>query len=150
VITALTQLWLVCAGFIYYWTRIQVDPTPRGDHHLVSLWISITEGIFDGVLGLVVAFGPLIAPQHYLELHRSWGPSVRFDQMIGGGVLWVVGDILALPFVGTLVVRWRRDDAEQAEQIDQKLDQQEIEGEVTGNGLWWETDPVFADRFRRQ
>jgi cytochrome c oxidase assembly factor CtaG len=146
----LTQLGLVCCGFVYFWTRLRVDPTPRTDHHLVSLWISMTEVIFDGALGLAIAFGPLRAPDFYLALHRGWGPDLRLDQVIGAGVLWIGGDIAGLPFVGTLLLRWRRDDQRQAEKVDRELDERErTEDEDNGGRLWWEDDPVLAERFRR-
>jgi cytochrome c oxidase assembly factor CtaG len=30
-------------GFVYYWSRFRVDPTPRADSHLVTLWITVVE-----------------------------------------------------------------------------------------------------------
>lgn len=146
----LIQLGLVCCGFVYFWTRLQVDPTPRTDHHLVSFWISMTEVIFDGALGLAIAFGPLRAPDYYLALHRAWWPDLRLDQVIGAGVLWIGGDIAGLPFMGTLLMRWRRDDQRQAEKVDRELDERErAEDEQSGSRLWWEDDPVLAERFKR-
>jgi cytochrome c oxidase assembly factor CtaG len=137
---------LVLAGFVYFWTRIQLDPTPREDPHLVSVWIALTEVVFDGVLGLVLWLGPLVAPGYYHELARAWGPDQRLDQIIGAGVLWIGGDIAGLPFVAALFVRWARDDERRAERIDRELD----EHPETTAGLWWENDPLLAERFRRQ
>jgi cytochrome c oxidase assembly factor CtaG len=57
----LVHVGVVGAGFVYFWTRLGVDPTPRRDSYLVSLWISLTEVIADGALGLVIWFGPLVA-----------------------------------------------------------------------------------------
>lgn len=148
-VAVLTQLGLVCCGFLYFWTRLRVDPTPRSDHHLVSLWISMTEVIFDGALGLVIAFGPLRAPDYYLALHRAWWTDLRLDQVLGAGVLWIGGDIAGLPFVGTLLLRWRRDDQRQAERVDRELDEREQADDQPSSGLWWENDPVLAERFKR-
>ncbi|TCO60451.1 cytochrome c oxidase assembly protein [Actinocrispum wychmicini] len=141
----LVHVGLVGAGFVYFWTRLGVDPTPRSDSYLVSLWISLTEVIADGALGLVVWLGPLIASGYYQA--RTWGPDIRLDQIIGAGVLWIGGDLAGLMFVGALVVRWRRDDERKAEQIDRELDEQERV--VAKPGLWWENDPQLAERFRR-
>jgi cytochrome c oxidase assembly factor CtaG len=145
----LTGLGLVCCGFVYFWTRLQVDPTPRADHHLVSLWISMTEVIFDGALGLAIAFGALIAPDYYHALNRVWWPDLRLDQVIGAGVLWIGGDLAGLPFVGALIVRWRRDDRRQAEIVDRELDEAEPEQERSGK-LWWEDHPELAARFKHR
>lgn len=146
----LTQLGLVCGGFVYFWTRLQLDPTPRSDHHLVSLWISLTEVIFDGALGLALWLGPLIAHDYYAALARPWGPDMRMDQIIGAGVLWIGGDVAGLPFVGALMARWKRDDERAAAEVDRVLDEQAEEEDTATTGLWWENDPILAERFKRR
>jgi cytochrome c oxidase assembly factor CtaG len=149
VVDGLVRLMLVLAGFVYFWTRVQLDPTPRADPHLVSVWIALTEVIFDGALGLVLWLGPVIAPAHYDAVARAWGPDVRTDQIIGAGVLWIGGDLAGLPFVAALFVRWSRDDERRAKLDDAKLDEAEEAGELPAGGLWWENDPELADRFKR-
>ncbi|MFD0920584.1 cytochrome c oxidase assembly protein [Saccharopolyspora rosea] len=79
VVDALMHGMLVFAGFVYFWTRLRVDRTPRDDMHVVSFGISLAEVIFDGALGLVLWLGPLRAPHYYEALARTWGPSVRTD-----------------------------------------------------------------------
>ncbi|MFD9895856.1 cytochrome c oxidase assembly protein [Amycolatopsis sp. NPDC059027] len=150
IVDALVRLLLVLAGFGYFWTRIQLDPTPRDDSHLVSVWISLAEVILDGALGLVLWLGPLLAPAHYDALHRTWGPEPRTDQIIGAGVLWIGGDLAGLPFVGALIVRWARDDERRAREVDARLDEEAATGEAPSSGLWWENDPALAERFRRR
>jgi cytochrome c oxidase assembly factor CtaG len=144
-VDGVVRVLLVAAGFGYFWTRVQLDPTPREDPHLVSIWIALAEVIFDGALGLVIWLGPLIAPDYYHAVARSWGPDLRIDQIIGAGVLWIGGDLAGLPFVAALFVRWARDDEGKAKEIDRQLDE-----DPTPTGLWWETDPVLAERFRRR
>jgi cytochrome c oxidase assembly factor CtaG len=151
-VDGLVKVLLVAAGFVYFWTRIQLDPTPRQDPHLVSVWIALTEVIFDGALGLVIWLGPLIAPDYYHAIARAWGPDVRIDQIIGAGVLWIGGDVAGLPFVAALFVRWSRDDERKAKEIDRELDEKEAtasEG-APASGLWWEHDPILAERFKRR
>ncbi|MTD58127.1 cytochrome c oxidase assembly protein [Amycolatopsis pithecellobii] len=141
----LVRLGLLCCGFVYFWTRLRVDPTPREDHHLVSFSISFAEVVVDAALGLILWLGPLRAAGYYQELARAWGPDLRTDQIIGAGILWIGGDLAGLPFVGALFTRWMRDDDRQAERIDRELDEQPQTG-----GLWWENDPELAERFRRR
>ncbi|HKS43759.1 MAG TPA: cytochrome c oxidase assembly protein [Amycolatopsis sp.] len=147
-VDALVRLGLILCGFVYFWTRLRVDPTPRGDHHLVSFSISFAEVVADAALGLVLWLGPLRAPGFYHALARTWGPDPRTDQIIGAGVLWIGGDLAGLPFVGALLRRWLRDDERQAKRIDTELDNREQS--AAPSGLWWENDPVLAERFKRE
>lgn len=147
VVSGLAGAMLVAAGWFYFWTRLRVDPTPRADPYLVTLWVTIAEVVGDAVLGLVLWLGPLVAADHYLALHRDWGPSVRVDQVLGAGVLWAGGDVVGLPFIGIVVARMTREDEQRAEVIDAALDAQEDEDPTPR--LWWEDDPQLADRFRR-
>jgi cytochrome c oxidase assembly factor CtaG len=144
-VDGVVRVLLLAAGFGYFWTRVQLDPTPREDPHLVSVWIALAEVIFDGALGLVIWLGPLIAPDYYEAVARTWGPDLRIDQIIGAGVLWIGGDLAGLPFVAALFVRWARDDEGKAKEIDRQLDE-----EPAATGLWWESDPALAERFRRR
>jgi cytochrome c oxidase assembly factor CtaG len=150
VVDGLVRVGLLAAGFVYFWTRIRLDPTPREDPHLVSVWIAFTEVIFDGALGLVLWLGPLLAPAHYAAAHPGWGPDPRTDQIIGAGIIWIGGDLAGLPFVGALFVRWARDDEKRAKQIDARLDAEAASGEAPSGGLWWENDPDLAERFKRR
>jgi len=121
--------------------------------------ISVAEVIFDGVLGLTLWLGPLIAPHYYLQLHRSWGPDLRMDQIIGAGVLWIGGDLTGLPFLAAVMTRMMREDQRDAVAIDAELDTLDaldasLGPAVTGPSetrprLWWEDHPELAQRFRR-
>jgi cytochrome c oxidase assembly factor CtaG len=156
----LARLVLVAGGFLYFWTRVQLDPTPRGGSHVVSFAISLTEAVADGVLGVVLWQGPAVAPAYYLALARPWGPSVYTDQVFGAGMLWIGGDVAGLPFLFALFLRWMRDDERQAGVEDAELDRAEqvVELQVPTDGsepaaapgLWWETDENLAERFRRR
>ncbi|MGB9279331.1 MAG: cytochrome c oxidase assembly protein [Pseudonocardiaceae bacterium] len=163
VVGAAVDVGLVAAGFFYFWTRFRIDPTPRTDPYLLTMAISVTEVIFDGVLGLTLWLGPLIAPHYYLELHRVWGPDLRMDQIIGAGVLWIGGDLAGLPFLAAVVTRMMREDQRDAVAIDAELDTLEALDAALGPPetspatdrsdtqprLWWEDHPELAERFRR-
>ncbi|WP_414637524.1 cytochrome c oxidase assembly protein [Amycolatopsis sp.] len=148
-IDEVVRLALICCGFGYFWTRLRLDPTPREDHHLVSFGISFAEVLVDAALGLILWLGPLRAAGYYEALGRTWGPDLHTDQIIGAGILWIGGDLAGLPFVGALFTRWMRDDERQAEQVDRELDAIEEQPDEQGGALWWESDPVLAERFKR-
>jgi cytochrome c oxidase assembly factor CtaG len=159
VVGAAVDVGLVAAGFFYFWTRFRIDPTPRTDPFLLTMAISVAEVIFDGVLGLTLWLGPLIAPHYYLELHRAWGPDLRMDQIIGAGVLWIGGDLAGLPFLAAVVTRMMREDQRDAAAIDAELDTLDALDASVGSlasspsetqpRLWWEDHPELAQRFRR-
>jgi cytochrome c oxidase assembly factor CtaG len=169
----LTYLALLAPGFVFFWMFLRVDPVPRAYPYLVGLWVSAAEVVGDAALGLAVLAGQsLLAGAYYRALARPWGPTLRADQVIGGGVLWVLGDLVGLPFLAAQFFRMMREDESEAAAVDAQLDAQEAEreGAVPEAGSdpagpaaapdgprpqgpadgqpWWENDPRFADRFR--
>jgi cytochrome c oxidase assembly factor CtaG len=159
VVDALSRLALLVIGFVYFYSRLQLDPVPHKYPHLISVVITFVEVIFDAALGLVLWLSPhIVAQDYYQALARNWGPSLDNDQIIGAGILWIAGDAAGLPFLGALMRRMSVDDEQEAAEIDRELDEQEKaaqeltdEGEpaATGSALWWENDPMLAERFRR-
>jgi cytochrome c oxidase assembly factor CtaG len=151
VVDHLTRLVLLLVGFLYFYSRLQLDPVPHKYPHLISVVITFVEVIFDAALGLVLWLNPhIIAETYYQALGRTWGPSLRTDQIIGAGILWLVGDLAGLPFLGALMNRMSHDDATEAAEIDRQLDEAEaVEDPATPPKLWWENDPILSERFRR-
>ncbi|HEY2699432.1 MAG TPA: cytochrome c oxidase assembly protein [Pseudonocardiaceae bacterium] len=156
IVDAVSRLALLVVGFVYFYSRLQLDPVPHKYPHLISVVITFVEVIFDAALGLVLWLSPhIIAHDYYQALGRGWGPSLRDDQIIGAGVLWIAGDAAGLPFLGALMRRMAVDDDKEAAVIDRELDEQDNavstadSDEPTPSALWWENDPVLADRFRR-
>ena len=154
----LTYLALLVPGFAFFWTLLRVDPVPRAYPYLVSLWVTAAEVIGDVILGLaVMADQHLIAGAYYQALARPWGPGPATDQVVGGGTLWVLGDIVGLPFLAAQLIQMIREDEGEAEQIDAELDAREAARQAAPAGPggppapdrpWWESDPRFAGRFR--
>lgn len=161
IVDDVSRLALLVIGFVYFYARLQLDPVPHKYPHLVSVVITFVEVIFDAALGLVLWLNPHIVAQHYYQaLERNWGPSLRNDQIIGAGVLWIAGDAAGLPFLGALMRRMSVDDDKEAAEIDRELDEQDAaaatataetdEGaEAPAGRLWWENDPMLAQRFHR-
>jgi cytochrome c oxidase assembly factor CtaG len=158
-VAALTRVVLVAIGFGYFYTRLQVDPVPHRYPPLLSIGISVAEGLGDGILGLVLWLGPVIAYDYYAGLHRDFGPSIRDDQTYGAGVLWVLGDVLALPFLMLLMRALGSDERRKAAEVDAALDAatpahpeaaaaEVTDAEAPSGGLWWQNDPQLRDRYR--
>jgi cytochrome c oxidase assembly factor CtaG len=146
-----TRILLVALGFGYFYARLQEDPVPRRYPQSISLLISVAEALGDGVLGLVIWQGSLISAAYYAALQRSWGPDQRLDQTIGAGVLWILGDVIGLPFVLLLMRALSRDEKAHAVRVDAELDIEESGDDESAapSGLWWENDPQLRERFRR-
>ena len=162
----LTHLALMAPGFVFFWTLLRVDPVPKAYPYLVSLWVTGVEVVGDAVLGLaVIADQSLIAGAYYHALARPWGPSLATDQVLGGGTLWILGDIVGLPFLAAQLIQMIREDEADAVVIDAELDAQdaarsaqaagapadgagEAAGGTPGDKPWWESDSRFAGRFQ--
>jgi cytochrome c oxidase assembly factor CtaG len=119
----LTHLALMTPGFVFFWTLLRVDPVPKAYPYLVSRWVTGAEVVGDAVLGLaVIADQSLIAGGYYHALARPWGPSLTTDQVLGGGTLWILGDIVGLPFLAAQLIQMIREDESEAKVIDAELD----------------------------
>ena len=174
----LTYLILIAPGYLFFWTLLSVDPVPKRYNRAISMWITAAEIVGDAFFGIaVIADQNLLGLAHYQALHRPFGPTFATDQVIGGGVLWILGDFVGLPFLAVQLIQAMREDREEAAAIDAELDAREIVSEATrvarraaisdgsapegaadpqGAGaeaeeegrLWWQDDPRFTDRFR--
>jgi cytochrome c oxidase assembly factor CtaG len=122
----LTHLALMIPGFVFFWTLLRVDPVPKAYSYAVSLWITGAEVIGDAFLGLaVIADTNLIGAGYYHALARPWGPSLGTDQILGGGTLWIFGDLVGLPFLVAQLIQFIREDESEAAVIDAELDARE-------------------------
>ena len=160
---------------MFFWTLVRVDPVPKAYPYLVALWITITEVVGDAILGIAVAGDShLIGGAYYHALARPWGPSLRFDQALGGGTLWVLGDLVGLPFLVAQLFHMIKEDETEAAEIDAELDAHDAQREAQRDAQrkvqraapvgataapaetpaepepdrpWWESDPRFTERF---
>ncbi|WP_409430431.1 cytochrome c oxidase assembly protein [Mycobacterium sp. SMC-16] len=158
-LASLTRLVLLGIGFGYFYARLQVDPVPRRYPPLLSIGISVAEGLGDGILGLVLWLGPVIAYDYYAGLHRDFGPGIRQDQSYGAGILWILGDVLGVPFILFLMRALGSDERRKAAEVDAELDAaasatppavaaDEPGVDAPSSGLWWQNDPQLRDRYR--
>jgi len=118
------------------------------------MWITGAEVIGDAFLGIaVIANQNLIGAAYYHALARPWGPTLATDEVIAGGVLWVLGDLVGLPFLAAQLIQMMREDESDAARIDADLDAKEAQepgdaDERQDPKPWWEDDPRFTSRFK--
>jgi len=159
----LTRLALVAIGFAYFYSRLQVDPVPHRYPQSISMGITIAEVLGDGLLGIVIWLGPEIAAEYYSQFQRTWGPDPRIDQSIGAGILWLLGDVIGIPFLLVLMRAFTVDERANAAVIDAELDELDRARDVqdvgagtdapaaeSASALWWENDPQLQERFRHR
>ena len=150
----LTYLILMVPGYVFFWSLLRVDQVPREYPYGVAMWITAAEVVGDAFFGIaVIADQNLLGLAHYQALHRPFGPSFATDQVIGGGVLWILGDFVGLPFLAVQLIAAMREDRAQAAAIDAELDAGEVITEATRvaeeeERLWWQDDPRFTNRFK--
>jgi cytochrome c oxidase assembly factor CtaG len=162
----LTYLALMAPGFAFFWTLLRVDPVPKEYSYAVSMWITGAEVIGDAFIGIaIIADQTLLGAAWYHALARPWGPTLQADQVIGGGALWILGDLVGLPFLAAQLIQLMREDESDAAAIDADLDARDAEleagtpdtageaapegaGTPAGSKPWWEDDPRFTSRFK--
>lgn len=151
----LTYVILLIPGYAFFWTLLRVDPVPKEYPYGVGMWIAAAEVIGDAFFGIaVIADTNIIAEAHYRAVGYPWGPSLATSQVIGGGIIWILGDFVGLPFLAVGLIQMMRADKREAEQIDAELDARdaviataaELE---SAERPWWESDSRLTDRFKK-
>jgi cytochrome c oxidase assembly factor CtaG len=161
----LTCLILMIPGCVFFWTLLRVDPVPKEYPYGVAMWITAAEVVGDAFFGIaIIADQTILAAQHYHAVGYPFGPSLATSQVLGGGIIWILGDAVGLPFLAVQLIQMMREDKVEAAAIDAELDARDAAG-VAGAGVgatqpgeaaadgaqqpWWENDPRFTERFGR-
>jgi cytochrome c oxidase assembly factor CtaG len=151
----LTYLILLIPGYAFFWTLLRVDPVPKEYPYGVGMWIAAAEVVGDAFFGIaIIADTNIIAEAHYRAVGYPWGPSLATSQVIGGGIIWILGDFVGLPFLAVQLIQMMRADKREAEQVDAELDEREAviatAAELeAAERPWWESDSRLTDRFKK-
>jgi putative copper resistance protein D len=115
----------------------------------LALAVGMIELIMDAFPGIAMRLAghPLIP---YFATHTPpWAGGWLYQQHEAGGLLWVVAEVLDLPFMILVVVLWLRTDAAEAARIDSELDAIPPGGPaVDDERPWFLDDPQLRDRYR--
>jgi cytochrome c oxidase assembly factor CtaG len=130
-VAQLTDVALAVPGFVFFWTLLRVDPVPKEYPYVVALWITAAEVLGDAALGLAcIADTSLLWGSYYRGLAPLWASNLSTKQVLGGGVLWIFGDIVGLPFLAAQLIQMIREDEADAVAIDAELDAREAAAAV--------------------
>ena len=124
----LTYLILMVPGCVFFWTLLRVDPVPKKYPYGVAMWITAAEVVGDAFFGIaIIADQTIIAAQHYHAVGYPFGPSLATSQVLGGGIIWILGDAVGLPFLAVQLIQMMREDKAEAAAIDAELDARDAE-----------------------
>ena len=59
---------------------------------------------------------------YYHAVGYPWRPTLAASQVIGGGAIWILGDLVGLPFLAVALIQMMREDQAEAVAIDAELD----------------------------
>lgn len=174
----LTYLVLMVPGYLFFWTLLRVDLVPKQYPYGVAMWITAAEVVGDAFFGIaVIADTNILASSYYHAVGWPFGPSLATDQVLGGGIIWILGDAVGLPFLAVQLIQMMRADKVEAAEIDAELDAKEAaraarkaaraaraawragedypaakvasaDEEEEEERPWWENDPRFTERFK--
>jgi putative membrane protein len=93
----------------------------------LAMTVGFFELLLDAIPGIVLRLQTHPASTFFDERRvHSWSPLWLHDQQLAGGVLWTVAEVLDLPFLVVLFLRWYRTDVREAGAIDAVLDAEQI------------------------
>nr|WP_202446971.1 cytochrome c oxidase assembly protein [Streptomyces sp. SID5468] len=170
----LMHLQLLLTGCLFVLPMLtRQELLPRWCSHPVRAVLVLFDGLFDSVPGIVVmTSGTLVAGHWYATHPRTWGPTLQRDQMIGGGLMVTIAELIGLPFLIAVFVEWWRAERSKTAELDERLDRELVPAtdvpapaepsaprpagapEPPAAGLvrpWWETEGgEVGQRVRRQ
>ncbi|WSL51348.1 cytochrome c oxidase assembly protein [Streptomyces sp. NBC_01387] len=166
----LLYLQLVVTGSLFVLPMLtREDLLPSWCSHPVRALLVFLDGLVDAVPGLVVmTSGTLVAGGWYAARRQPWDPSVQQDQMIGGGLMLTIAELIGLPFLIAVFAEWVRAERVRTAVLDAGLDRElaaaaAVPAPVTGTAAadapavadpdrmrpWWETDRgIVGERYR--
>jgi hypothetical protein len=115
------------------------------------MWITAAEVVGDAFFGIaIIADQTILAAAHYRAVGYPYGPSLATSQVLGGGIIWILGDFVGLPFLAVQLIQMMRADKQEAAEIDAELDARDAaraaaRAAAVGGGAASAASPVPAD-----
>lgn len=150
----LMHLQLLLTGSLFVLPMLsRQEMLPRWCSHPVRAALVFLDGLFDSVPGIVVmTSGTLVAGHWYADHPRTWGPTLEHDQMLGGGLMLTLAELVGLPFILLVFAEWWRAERTKTAELDARLDSEALAAapaSAAGPAAtavpemtrpWWETD----------
>jgi len=153
---------LVVLGGIILLPLLGIDEHPSTLAVALTLAIGCVELVLDAVPGIVLRLHRgLVSGYFDHRLLHPWSRTHLQDQQTAGSVLWVIAELIDLPFLLLVFRQWLRADARDAAAMDAVLDAEHaarggLDGAAQPPGTgdadapWWLSDPNWQRRMRGQ
>jgi cytochrome c oxidase assembly factor CtaG/putative copper export protein len=110
-------------GYLFYWTVIGIDPTPRRLPHLARLGMVFGSLPFHAFFGVILmSMQTIIGERFYQGLDLPWVTDLLGDQRLGGGIAWAAGELPLVIVLLALLIQWARADDREARRQDRRAD----------------------------
>jgi putative membrane protein len=152
---------IVAAGALIVLPLVSTDDTRGSMAVALALTIGVFELLLDAIPGIVLRLRTTLITSYFdHRTAHTWSPSALHDQQLGGAVLWCVAELIDLPFLLLIYLRWLRADERDAAEIDTVLEAERIARAAPGpdnehnpnpagtDAPWWLSDPEMRQRFR--
>lgn len=135
----LTHVHFVLVGCLLYWPLLGVDPLPNPLPYVFRMLLVFGLGPVHIVLGIPIMMrGELFAADYYLAVGRAWGTDPLQDQAVGGGLLWVFGDVVVMFMLIGMFWQWSRSESREQRRVDRHLDRLHGRSAATTKPWWLE------------
>lgn len=153
---------LVMLGGLMLLPLVGPDDGPSALAVALTLAIGSFELVLDAIPGIVLRLHRGLVSSYFdHRVIHSWSNSHLHDQQTAGTILWVVAEVIDLPFLLLVFRRWLRADERDAAAVDAVLDAEHAarigldgppDSEDTGvaDAPWWLSDPAMQRRMRGQ
>ncbi|MCW2526450.1 MAG: Cytochrome c oxidase caa3-type, assembly factor CtaG-related protein [Pseudonocardiales bacterium] len=128
-----------------------IDSRQRRQSLVVGLALAIgfVELLLDAIPGIILRLQTHLSSDFAVNRHlHPWSGSGLHDQQAAGTVLWSVAELLDLPFLVLLFVRWVQADARDAVAIDTAIEEAAANSAQVSDEPWWLSDPQQKSRRR--
>ncbi|MFI5261678.1 MAG: cytochrome c oxidase assembly protein [Candidatus Limnocylindrales bacterium] len=108
-------------GFLFWWPVIGADPGPRPMAYPTRVGYVLLQMPQNAFLGLTLFTATQLLYPYYGTVGLAWLPDPLVDQHLGGGLMWVAGDLMFLVPVLLVVVAWLHDEERRGRLYDEQL-----------------------------
>jgi putative copper resistance protein D len=118
----LEHVLFLCAGLLFWWPAVALDPAPRRLGHAGRLLYLATQMPQNSFLAMAILFAPAPLYPHYVTLGSPWGIDALADQRLAAGIMWLIGDAAFLVALLVVFAAWQRREARDAAADDRRAD----------------------------
>lgn len=118
----LMLLHFIATGIVYFGPVLMVDPWPGTKNHLFRMMLMMSGLPFHAFFAIAVMMARAPIVDFFATPPPSWNIDVMNDQLWGGGLTWVFGDVPTIVVMLALALMWMRSDARLARRSDRQAE----------------------------